>query len=78
MGKRKIAGSKASKKLVAGPPLSELGCMSPDLIDNSIQIQPVATQGYVPPIFGVPIMREGFITGTGLLLHSLLTVTTFC
>jgi hypothetical protein len=30
-------------------------------------IHPVATLGFWQPTFGVPIMREGFITETGLL-----------
>jgi hypothetical protein len=38
-----------------------------NLVASPIQIHPVATQGYLPPVVGVPIMREGFITETGFL-----------
>jgi hypothetical protein len=75
MGRRKIAGIKALKKS-ADKSFAEFGCMSVNLITSPIQIQPVATQGFEPPILGVPIMREGFITETGLLLHSSQSTTT--
>ena len=76
MGKRKIAGRRTPKKLV-DKPFAEIGRMSPNLVTIPIHVQPVATQGYQPPILGIPIMREGFITGTGFLLHVSQSRTTF-
>lgn len=37
-----------------------------NLIVNPVQLQPVTTLGVPPLVIGVPIMREDFITGTGL------------
>ena len=38
-----------------------------NVIVGPFTIQPVATLGLTPPPPGLPIMREGFITETGLL-----------
>jgi len=47
-----------------------IGYMHINLTINPIQIQTISAQGIELPTFGVPIMREGFITGTGLLIGS--------
>jgi hypothetical protein len=41
-----------------------------NLIISTSQMQSAATIDFQPPAFGVPIMREGFITETGLLQGS--------
>lgn len=41
-----------------------------NLIVNPVQMHPVTTVGTVPVTPGSPIMREDFITGTGVQLHS--------
>ena len=69
MGRRKIAGAAVLKK-PADKPFAGVGHMAINLVLSPIQIQPIATQGFELPVLGVPIMREGFITETGLLFSS--------
>ena len=66
MGRRKITRAKILAK-PADKPFMGTGSIATNLVISPIQIQPVATQGFELPVLGVPIMREGFITETGLL-----------
>ena len=42
-----------------------------NLIVSPIDVHPIATLPFEPIKIGIPIMREGFITETGLLVGSL-------
>ena len=41
-----------------------------NLVVRTARVEVIATRIFEPPIVGLPIMREGFITETGLLLSS--------
>jgi hypothetical protein len=69
MGKRGITRNKPSPE-AAELSSSCLMLMGINLVIIPAQVQPAATLGLAPSVPGVPIMREGFITGTGLLLGS--------
>lgn len=75
MGKRRITKIKVLPK-PADQPLAAIGHMAINVVISPIQIQPIATPGFEFPALGIPIMREGFITETGLLFGSSLSTTT--
>jgi hypothetical protein len=61
----------------AEKPSAGIGVMPVNLIANPITVQPASTLGVQTPIVGTPIMREGFITNTGLATtKNVLSVTT--
>lgn len=67
MGKRDMSVRKPGRVApdTAAPlPVDFLGV---NLIASPIRIQTVAIVDYLPTTLGLPIMREGFITGTGFL-----------
>lgn len=41
-----------------------------NLVVRTARVEVIATRIFEPPIVGLPIMREGFVTETGLLLSS--------
>jgi hypothetical protein len=65
MGRRKVRPKRPSDM-----PVGQIGSPAVNLIVNPFQIQPVATLGFEPSALGTPIMREGFVTETGLLVGS--------
>jgi hypothetical protein len=69
MGQRRLAGNKVLSKH-ADKTLEAIPAMVINLVTSPIEIQPIATYGFLPPTIGGPIMREGFLTETGFLLSS--------
>jgi hypothetical protein len=69
MGRRKITGAKVLSN-PSDKPFVGIGHMAVNLITGSIEIHTIVAQGFELPVFGSPIMREGFITETGLLVGS--------
>ena len=69
MGKRKLAKAKVLAK-PADESFMGISRVHMEIFISPVQIQPIAILGFKPPVLGVPIMREGFITETGLLFGS--------
>jgi hypothetical protein len=70
--------SKKNPVKSAENPSAGIGSIPVNLIASPIAVQPVSTLGIQAPIVGTPIMREGFITNTGLVLSkSDLSATTW-
>ena len=62
--RRKALATPADKGSVS------LGSIVIDFVVSPIQIESIASRAFEPPVFGVPIMREGFVTETGPLISS--------
>ena len=61
--------NKTAKNAPANPFLSPEP-IDVNLIMTQIAIQPIATLPIEPILIGIPIMREGFITETGLMISA--------
>jgi len=59
---------KKAKKQTAPSPVDALGSTGgrPNLLIGSTRVELVATKVYEPVVIGIPIMREDFVTETGL------------
>jgi hypothetical protein len=67
MGKREgVKQNPAAKSLDSGAGFLGLAPWV-NLIVSPVRIHTTATLGFAPMSFGVPIMREGFVTETGFL-----------
>ena len=63
---------KPPKSGEASPPPAKLALFGSglNLVVRTGRVDVVTTRAFEPPIVGLPIMREGFVTETGLLLSS--------
>ena len=77
MGTRKIAKVKLARPQGAPEtnPLTIPISGGFNILIPAISVGPIMTWGFLQPTIGLPIMREGFITTTGLLQSSPTAVT---
>lgn len=77
LGTRKIAKVKLARPKGASEtnPLAIPISGGLNLLIPAISVVTIMTWGYEQPVIGLPIMREGFITTTGLLQSSPTAVT---
>lgn len=64
------AGSRNVKRLAASAEKAASGFLlvaGMNLVATPLQVEPIATRDYDPPMIGMPIMGEGFVTDTGFL-----------
>jgi len=57
-----------NKKPTSPAPREAVGVMPINLVISPVRVEPTATVTCPPTAVGGPIMREGFITGTGFLI----------
>jgi len=58
------------KRSPSAAPPNQAGVMPVNLIISPVKIEPTATLTRAPIVVGGPIMREGFITETGVMVVS--------